>query len=172
MARPPLFLESSISRAVGAVPPTRGAAGEARAPDGAQRELAVLLVVTDGRLRGFLHRLCERRGHAALLAAGADDGLRLLAQLPAPPDVVLLDGALAVLSSGRHAPIGRFLSTAPTVPLVVIGGRARDVDIPRLTVHPSAWIPAPFDGEALIDAVERVANTPSLRRVDRPPRLA
>jgi CheY-like chemotaxis protein len=172
MARPSLELAAAVRSPV--TPAARRAPQPHADPgvDPIARALVVLVVVPDQRLRGFLQRLCERRGHSALASVNADDGLRVVSHLSGEPDVVLLDGMLAAGAPGQRAAIERFLSWSPHVPLVVVGGRARDVDIPRLTVHPSAWIAAPFDGDVLVSAIERVADAQSLRGRERRPTVA
>jgi CheY-like chemotaxis protein len=140
--------------------------GASRSPD-AGRELSstveptpalhgrtVLLVIIDPALRGFLRRLCERGGHTTLVSRSAEEGLQLLSRHPTRPDAILLDGALAVASDRRGVCIDRFLSVAPSVPLVVLGGPARAIEQPRLRVHASLWWPVPVEGEPLLQAME------------------
>jgi CheY-like chemotaxis protein len=161
MARP----ASRLSAPVGSGSFVRAANSHAAA-DAADRaslgqSRTVLLVFADGALRALLQRLLERAGHTALVARSADEGLSVMTQLRTRVDACVLDGVLAAATADGRAAMDRFLSTAPSLPLLVLGGRKRDIDVPRMTVHPGVWLPTPVEGDEVLAAIGRLVEAPA-----------
>ncbi|MFM2437697.1 MAG: hypothetical protein RLZ55_508 [Actinomycetota bacterium] len=161
MARPASRLSAPVGSQLSALrarPDQSTVRATASTPPALPKPRTVLLVFADRALRTLLQRLLERAGHTVLMARSADEGLHVMTQLRARVDACILDGVLAAATADGRAAVDRFLSTAPTMPLVVLGGRARDVDVPRMMVHPGTWLPTPVEGDDLLAAVDRLVE--------------
>ncbi len=128
---------------------------EARAKGMVQREgvapRRVLLVEDDVGIREMVMLALSDEGYEVLSAPDGETALALLEQ--SPPDVILLDMKMPGMDGWAFAaqytqrPEG-----APRVPVIVLTA-AQDAERRAAEIGAAAYLPKPFDLEALLDVI-------------------
>jgi len=125
-----------------------------RKVDGRVKRTGRLLVVEDEpALRNWLRILLLRHGYEVVTADDGEHALSLVADWTDPPLAVVSDVHMPKLSGPE---LGARLRTRwPELSLLFISGFAQEAALRALPVD-SGWLPKPFTGPALLDALERL----------------
>ena len=117
----------------------------------------VLAVDDDPTILRLLQVNLEMDGHEVHLA---ENGLRALEQVrDVAPEVVLLDIMMPDLDGWQVCERLRADEAYRDLPIVFLSARAQEADLARgREVGADAYITKPFDPEALIETVERLAR--------------
>ncbi len=111
-------------------------------PTCAQKTLQVLLVDDDDILRGALTAICQKLGHQVTAVPSGEEALALL-ETGAEPDWVLLDMNMPGLGGAGTLP--RLRALCPSVPVLLVTGRADQAAIDLVGSHPGVTLLAkPF----------------------------
>ncbi|WP_230467532.1 hybrid sensor histidine kinase/response regulator [Lujinxingia vulgaris] len=121
-----------------------------------RRQPTALVVLGRERDRRLVRKVLERRRFRVIDCALADEA-RCLVQIDAPLDVLICAQHLLDASGVELA--SELMKVRPGLGLVLVGGSADDAEIAATFTERPQVIAAPFDGEALQDAVERVMRS-------------
>jgi PAS domain S-box-containing protein len=117
--------------------------------------MRVLLVEDDPSVALALSALLEIEGIDLRVTARGDEGIREVAR--ERPDVVLLDTGLPDMS-GLDV-YDQIATRWPTLPVIFISAKIDDARVAKLLVRPHiGFLPKPFEGEQLLNALVRVAS--------------
>jgi len=114
--------------------------------------LMVLVVEDDPDLAALEADLFEEHGHRVEVASNGREALAAVGR--APPDLILLDMKMPVMSGREFADEYRRAQPSPA-PIVVVTA-ADDAQVRAAEVGASGWIAKPFDPDALVEKVMRL----------------
>ena len=128
------------------MPPRRSSSGGRRLPGRGSAE-TVLVVDDAAGLRELTRRLLQRLGYTVLIAAGADEALRLFEQ-NASIDVLLTD----VVMPGSSGPelTRQLVERRPALNVIYMSGYTEDAIVQHGVINPGiAFLHKPFTAESL-----------------------
>jgi CheY-like chemotaxis protein len=114
----------------------------------------VLLVEDDGDIRDTLSLSLERCGYRVVAASQGREGLQRLDELGAPPDLILLDWMMPVMSGPDFLEKLDTMGMCRGVPIVVLSAVDRVVNLGGIQV--TAVIPKPVRLRTLVDVIDRL----------------
>jgi two-component system cell cycle sensor histidine kinase/response regulator CckA len=131
------------------------------APHETPRGACSILVVDDEEMvRKLACTILEQHGYRVLEAADGKEALRLLAEAPSPPCLVLLDIAMPVMGGGELVPV--LASKYPTVKIVVSSGYAEEEV--RTTAPVDGYLQKPYTVIGLREKIDEILTRPRPNR--------
>lgn len=121
------------------------------------REVQILLVEDDDRLRRLCRRFLENRGWSVLEASDSEEGLRILDEAKRQPDVVITD----VVLPGGTGPewIAQARVRHPEMLVLFVSGYGPPAQEEAVSLlQQGAWLQKPYSFERLIQEVERLLS--------------
>jgi two-component system, chemotaxis family, chemotaxis protein CheY len=118
---------------------------------------AILIVEDENELRDLMIEVLEGEGHEV---AGAGNGRDALARLRvgAPPDLILLDSNMPVMSGAAFRAVQCADAGLAGVPVIVLSGDGDRLD-PDAFAGVAGYLSKPFRLAELVDAVSRCCPT-------------
>jgi CheY-like chemotaxis protein len=113
---------------------------------------SILLIEDDKPIRDMLRNILELEGHSVACASNGQEGIEQL-NGPKPPDVILLDMMMPVMSGWDFLDFMRANASTSRIPVIVVSA----YDEIAKSVHPDAFVPKPVQLKALLQAIERCA---------------
>jgi DNA-binding NtrC family response regulator len=115
----------------------------------------VLVVEDDPRLRVLDERILKRYGYRVLVAASAEDAVRIGADYPGPIDVILSD---VIMPGGSVRTIGDWASEhRPETKIVYMSGYTDTAIVHHGVLEPGMnFLQKPFSPEALVRKIREV----------------
>jgi len=117
----------------------------------------VLVVDDDESIRELVNMALSDEGYEVVMAAEGSLALELIRTRP--PDLILLDMRMPDMDGGEFAEAYRQLP-GQRAPLIVLTA-ARDAADRAAQLEADAFLPKPFDLQALLDVVGRLAGGPA-----------
>lgn len=123
----------------------------------------IMLVEDDFAIRETVADVLEGEGFEVTCAANGAEALRRLGDGSAQPGLILLDLMMPVMDGAAFARALRAEASTAGIPVVAISADGSPERV--AAVAPRAFLPKPFDIEALLEAV-RAALPPGERAAD------
>jgi CheY-like chemotaxis protein len=109
----------------------------------------VLVVDDDDDIRAILVELLVGEGYWAVAAADGEQALRIASRFP--PDVILLDLMMPVMSGWQFRAAQRKDPALADIPVIVVSAFANDLD------DVAGFVPKPFIIDDVVEMIRRVA---------------
>jgi CheY-like chemotaxis protein len=120
--------------------------------------LSTILVVDDGAPTRFVLRMfLENAGHQVVEAAHGAAALDII-NPNLPPDVVMTDLTMPILSGNELIERLRSAPTTASIPIVVVSGNSDSARALRASGLVEAVVDKPFDAVALTRCIQAVAS--------------
>jgi PAS domain S-box-containing protein len=129
---------------------------EPRASPSSAATETVLVVEDVEALRGLVVRMLQRQGYTVLVAASAEEALRVFEQ-NAPIDIVLTDAVMPGLSGPEL--VTRLMKRRPNFRAILMSGHMEDAIMQHALLNPGiVFLPKPFTSEALGRKIREVLS--------------
>ena len=114
----------------------------------------ILIVDDDSSIREMLRLFLELKGYTVASAINGQDALDYLERSPEPPQLILLDLMMPVMSGAEFRTVQRQAPALAGIPVALISAddNLRD-SAPALNAE--AYLPKPIDFDLLLAAIER-----------------
>ncbi len=135
-----------------------------RATTVSRRTLTVLVVDDSISVRRVLSNLIESAGWKPVQARDGLDAMEILPQLPAPPDVVLLDIEMPRMDGYEFIGALRKQKAYERTPIVILTSRAGQKHREKaFELGATDYVVKPYQDEALLGLIRQLAHQPTIR---------
>jgi CheY-like chemotaxis protein len=114
----------------------------------------ILIVDDESSIREMLRLFLELKGYTVASAINGQDALDYLGQSPEPPQMILLDLMMPVMSGAEFRAAQRQTSALASIPVALISADANLRDSAPI-LNAEAYLPKPIDFDLLLATVER-----------------
>jgi CheY-like chemotaxis protein len=129
-----------------------------RSPEKTELGSVVCLVDDDDTFRPVLARAVRRAGYDVLTACSGKDALRVIADAPKIPELLVTDVHMPGLDGVELA--RRLRASHPRLKILFISGHEASVCDPAVSSPDAAFLRKPFTGAALVQEIERLLDAP------------
>jgi PAS domain S-box-containing protein len=128
---------------------------------GKTQESTVLLVEDDDDIRTCVAELLRTEGYQVLCAANGEEGLKQLAAVAPPPDVIVLDLMMPVLDGLGFSAAQQKRPEWSQIPVVVLSGDGVGDERRRAAIPRASFLKKPVDVNVLLKLVDQLCNRPA-----------
>ena len=114
----------------------------------------ILIVDDDSSIREMLRLFLELKGYTVASAINGRDALDYLAQSPEPPQLILLDLMMPIMSGAEFRAAQCQIPELANLPVALISADANLRDSAPV-LNAEAYLPKPIDFDLLLATVER-----------------
>ena len=114
----------------------------------------ILIVDDDSSIREMLRLFLGLKGYTVALATNGQEALDYLEQSAQPPQLILLDLMMPVMSGAEFRAAQRQSHALASIPVALISA-AENLRDTAPSLDAEAYLPKPIDFEALLSTVER-----------------
>jgi len=114
----------------------------------------ILIVDDDHSIREMLRLFLELKGYTIASAINGQDALDYLRQSPEPPQLILLDLMMPVMSGAEFRTAQRQTPALASIPVALISADANLRDSAPV-LDAEAYLPKPIDFDLLLATIER-----------------
>ena len=124
----------------------------------------ILIIDDDSSIREMLRLFLELKGYTVASAINGQDALDYLRQSPEPPQLILLDLMMPVMSGSEFRTVQRQTTALASIPVALISADANLRDsAPALNAD--AYLPKPIDFDLLLATIERFCGKSRMQGV-------
>jgi CheY-like chemotaxis protein len=116
--------------------------------------MGILIVDDDNSIREMLRLFLELKGYTVASAINGQDALDYLGQSPEPPQLILLDLMMPVMSGAEFRTMQRQTPSLASIPVALISADANLRDSAP-TLNAEAYLSKPIDFDLLLETIER-----------------
>jgi CheY-like chemotaxis protein len=124
----------------------------------------ILIVDDDSSIREMLRVFLELKGYTVASAINGQDALDYLGQSPEPPQLILLDLMMPVMSGAEFRAAQRQNPSLASIPVALISADANLRDSAPI-LNAEAYLSKPIDFDLLLATIERFSGKSRMQGV-------